>query len=537
VFRLSGVLSVALFVSVASAQTTTNFTVSLNITGGSGMGTTHAGGIGDNLITTFGPVTMSLDFGQPIDNNGKSLGPYTGSISFVFNRLDSFDVGVGFPAGTATPTQVTGSISNGKGAYQGATGSVTFTYVSMTAQMGNGLNPGAFSISATGSVTVAGKTTALTLPNTVIAPLAGNNIFRDLTTGNGTMTPGGPVKLSITGHGGDNNTRQTIVATVSFNANDSITSFSTFIGNTPPNPLVFQIFGGTGVYAGATGSFSGSLSQAPDGSISYSGSGSYTLGVTGLPVITEVTTAFGNAEIATNGWTVIKGKNLVPANTPSTGVIWSNAPEFATGKMPTQLNGISVTVNGVPAYVYFYCSAATDTACATDQINVLTPIDNLGSNTPAAIVVTNGSVSSAPFFVNENASIEPSFLLFSTKGHVVGVHLDASLLGPTTLYPGSSTPAKVGETVLLFPIGFGLPKGNVTPGSATQSGALPGQLGCTIGGRIAKVAGAIISPGLTQLNVTIPNGTPSGDNLISCGYQLPDGSEGYTPAGNLITVQ
>ena len=46
-----------------------------------------------------------------------------------------------------------------------------------------------------------------------------------------------------------------------------------------------------------------------------------------------VTTAFGNATIAPNAWTVIKGKNLVPANTPSTGVVWSNAPEFASGRI------------------------------------------------------------------------------------------------------------------------------------------------------------------------------------------------------------
>jgi uncharacterized protein (TIGR03437 family) len=72
----------------------------------------------------------------------------------------------------------------------------------------------------------------------------------------------------------------------------------------------------------------------------------------------------------------------------------------------------------------------------------------------------------------------------------------------------------VGETVLLFPIGFGLATTAVTQGSATQSVALPVTVKCFIGGRQANVAGTIISPGLTQLNVTIPTGTPSGDNLI-----------------------
>jgi uncharacterized protein (TIGR03437 family) len=257
-----------------------------------------------------------------------------------------------------------------------------------------------------------------------------------------------------------------------------------------------------------------------------------------MPVITDVSTAYAKGEIAPNAWTVIKGTDLVPANTPSTGVIWNSAPEFAQGNMPTNLQGISVTVSGVPAYVYFYCSAATDKDCASDQINILTPLDVLGDNTPAAVVVTNGSVSSAPFIVNEVAFAEPSLLLFSTKGHVVGVHTDASLLGPTTLYPGLSTPAKAGETVLLFAIGYGIPKGGATQGTATQSGAVQGTVNCEIGGRLVQgVPANIISPGLTQLNLTIPAGTPSGDNLILCGGGFSGGTSGGTPPGNLITVQ
>jgi uncharacterized protein (TIGR03437 family) len=60
--------------------------------------------------------------------------------------------------------------------------------------------------------------------------------------------------------------------------------------------------------------------------------------------------------IAQNDWIEIKGSNLVPANTPAGGVVWSNAPDFAQGRMPTEINGVSVTVNGRPAYVYFFCS-------------------------------------------------------------------------------------------------------------------------------------------------------------------------------------
>ncbi|MEO8657911.1 MAG: FG-GAP-like repeat-containing protein, partial [Bryobacteraceae bacterium] len=79
--------------------------------------------------------------------------------------------------------------------------------------------------------------------------------------------------------------------------------------------------------------------------------------------------------VAANAWLEIHGVNLVPATTPAAGVTWANAPEFASGRMPTQLDGISVTINQQPAYIFFYCSAATSPVCSTDQVNALAPPD------------------------------------------------------------------------------------------------------------------------------------------------------------------
>ena len=77
---------------------------------------------------------------------------------------------------------------------------------------------------------------------------------------------------------------------------------------------------------------------------------------TGSSVITSVSTASGGSDIAQNTFIVIKGANLVPTTTPAAGVIWSTAPSFASGQMPTQINGVSVTVNGKPAYIYFFAA-------------------------------------------------------------------------------------------------------------------------------------------------------------------------------------
>jgi subtilase family serine protease len=136
-------------------------------------------------------------------------------------------------------------------------------------------------------------------------------------------------------------------------------------------------------------------------------------GLTSGPEIVSVSTAYGGSGIAQNTYIVIKGENMVPSSTSTNGMIWSSAPSFASDLMPTQLGGVSVTVNNKPAFVYFYCSAATDPGCVVDQLNVLTPLDN--TTGPVPIVVTNGSVST-PAFTATMQGVAPSFLLFSAAG-------------------------------------------------------------------------------------------------------------------------
>ncbi len=248
------------------------------------------------------------------------------------------------------------------------------------------------------------------------------------------------------------------------------------------------------------------------------------------PAIASVTTAYAGPIIAQNTFIVIKGANLVPASTPASGAIWSTDPSFAIGKMPTDLGGVSVTVDNQPAFVYFYCSAATDPACPQDQLNILTPLDTTVGQVP--VVVTSGAVSSPTFTVNMQP-LAPSFLLFSTAGDIAATHADYSLVGPATLYPGLSTPARPGEEIALYAVGFGLPAAPLINGSATQSGSLPVLPVCQVGGAPATVAFAgLVGPGLYQVNLTIPATAASGDNLVSCTYGDPT-----TPSGDKINVQ
>ncbi len=252
-----------------------------------------------------------------------------------------------------------------------------------------------------------------------------------------------------------------------------------------------------------------------------------------LGIISSITVANGGSEIAQNAWMVIQGRNLVPANVPAGGVIWSGAPEFASGHLPTQLGGypVSVTVNNKPAYLYFFCSAA-GSLCATDQINVLTPLDDAVGSVP--VVVTTNGVATAAFNVNLIAAA-PSFPLVAGTKYVVATHSDNSLVGPESLsVPGYPfTPARPGETIVLYGFGFGLPAAALVPGSATQSGELLRLPLVQIGGvqAVVKFAG-VIGPGLYQLNVVVPGTAKNGDNSLTCSYYGI-----VAPAGNLITIQ
>ena len=106
------------------------------------------------------------------------------------------------------------------------------------------------------------------------------------------------------------------------------------------------------LFPGGGGAGSWTLGISLDGSASPMYTISFTIlssGGNSSPAIVSVATADAGPAISQNDFIVIKGVNLVPANTPASGAIWSSAPSFASGLMPTQLGGISVTVNNKAA--------------------------------------------------------------------------------------------------------------------------------------------------------------------------------------------
>ena len=236
------------------------------------------------------------------------------------------------------------------------------------------------------------------------------------------------------------------------------------------------------------------------------------------PVISLVANAEGESRvIAPNTWVEIKGAGLaLTGNTR----IWKDA-DFTNGQLPIALDGVSVTINQRPAYVYYI---------SPTQIDILTPPDALPASAPVQVTV-NGTAGAA--FPAQAQSAAPSFFVFNGGPYVAAVHADGGLLGPPALYPGSTTPAKPGETVVLYANGFGPTSTPIVSGSIMQSGVLSPMPVIRIGGTPASVQFAgLISPGLFQFNVVVPPNTPDGDQSVTAAIQNLT-----TQSGTLLTVQ
>ena len=212
-----------------------------------------------------------------------------------------------------------------------------------------------------------------------------------------------------------------------------------------------------------------------------------------------VNAASFQAGVSAGSWVTIQGSNLA-GNTRG----WSSG-DFAGGALPTQLDGVSVKIDGKPAYVAFISPA---------QINVQAPADSaLG---PVPVEVTCNGATSPPGTAQLQA-VSPAFFLWIGK-YAVATRPDFSLAAPAGLFQGIATvPAKPGEAIILWGTGFGPTTPPVAPGvvpPANPVANVANPITVTIGNIAATVVGAAISPGnpgLYQIAVQVPASAPDGD--------------------------
>ena len=213
------------------------------------------------------------------------------------------------------------------------------------------------------------------------------------------------------------------------------------------------------------------------------------------PVISSVVNgaSFGPT-ISSGGWATILGANLA-GNT--------DIASTSGTSLPASLDGVSVTINGLPAFVY-YLSAS--------QINVIVPDDP--TNGGVNVQVTSQGISSN-IVTADKEDFGPSLFMF-TPVYPAAAHANGVYLGPSNIISGVVTqPASPGEVILLFGTGFGPSNPPVAAGQLITNAAPPAQfVSATVGGVPANVQGYLVYAGVYQFNLTVPQ-LPPGDAALS----------------------
>ncbi|MDA1315862.1 MAG: hypothetical protein O2968_21270 [Acidobacteria bacterium] len=172
--------------------------------------------------------------------------------------------------------------------------------------------------------------------------------------------------------------------------------------------------------------------------------------------------------------------------------------------LPTELNDLSVTVNGVAAPLFFVSSG---------QINAQLPWSALQAGQTSGLVsvqVTSNGVSGSPRTVRVRDFAPGIFTFTYGGGPAVAMNLDGTLAQPHGSVPGvPSHPARAGEVLVILATGLGHASSSIQSGEAAgdtiiRTGTTPEVL---IGGRKAQVVFSGLSPqfvGVNQLNVIAP---------------------------------
>ncbi len=290
--------------------------------------------------------------------------------------------------------------------------------------------------------------------------------------------------------------------------------------------------------AAASGSTPGTLTVLASGANlapgNYQGNVTITASTAGInPVTVPVTLTVQGTQTAGAITSVANGGSFQPGLAPATWITifgsnlsaitysWQ-ASDFVNGALPTTLQGVSVTIDGLAAYVGYI---------SPTQINVLAPDDiTVG---PVQVQVTTAQQASSAVTVQEN-TFAPAFLTYNGT-YVAAQHADYSAVGAPNLLPGvTTTPAQPGETISIYGVGFGpvmppQPTGQLVTTAAPLANAVT----FTVGGETAQVEFAgLVGSGLYQFNVTIPADLPNGDAAVAASI-----GGLATQTGALVTVQ
>jgi uncharacterized protein (TIGR03437 family) len=222
------------------------------------------------------------------------------------------------------------------------------------------------------------------------------------------------------------------------------------------------------------------------------------------PQITAVTDGAGFQQgISPGAWISIFGSNLA-----YTSRLWLDS-EILGGKLPTLLDGVTVTIDGRLAAIHYISPA---------QLNVQVPDDTATGPVTVAVTTPQGTATATV----PMQTVSPGLFMYdaANRRYVAAQHADYSILGPPGLYPGASSPAKPTEVIILYATGFG-PTSPPTSSGQVVTSAAPvvnlnlSPISVTIGSQPAQVQWAgVTMAGVWQLNVQVPAGAATGDAAI-----------------------
>lgn len=214
--------------------------------------------------------------------------------------------------------------------------------------------------------------------------------------------------------------------------------------------------------------------------------------------------AFGAATtIAPGSWIEIYGTNLATETRQ-----WGGN-DFSGNNAPTVLGGVRVSIGGTPAFVQLI---------SPGQINAQVP-GGLSAG-PTTMTVTNAAGTSDNYNITVAARspglLSPPVFRVNNRQYLAALFPDnTTFVGAANFISGvASRPARAGDVIITYGVGFGATNPNVPPGQiVTAANSLP-NFTFRFGSSNGEIVYAGLAPnfvGLYQFNIRVPTGLAAGD--------------------------
>lgn len=216
--------------------------------------------------------------------------------------------------------------------------------------------------------------------------------------------------------------------------------------------------------------------------------------------------------IQAGSWVIVTGQGLAPDTR-----IWQTSDFVGLGTgLPLSLDGVSVTIDGKSAAVYYISSTQLNVQAPTDS--AVGTVSVVVKNAAGTATGTGTMQAYAPGFfpLQQAGGVSPTATIYAAAIN----NSDGTLAVPANYYGAgvASRAAKPGEYVQIYGTGFGptnpaAPAGQIVSGQPSLANP---QLQIRIGGVVATVyqgTGYLVAPGEYQFNVLIP-ALPDGDQPI-----------------------